>query len=200
MDANGYVVSPTVSSFQVVITSYSIHYTKLYDISSHFETENTLGLKYLINHSAGSGKTLTISWLTDRLDSLYSANNHKIFDMVIVLTDRKSLDKNIKDELANFVHLTNKIGLAKDSDKLKNFIRQRKSIVVSTIQKFSYIQEIIQEDEGLKQLRIRITSYNVCYTKLLRFRDRIQVAAGSVQGLFDSVIESLPAIDPISRT
>jgi len=125
-----------------------------YSISNHFETENTLGLKYLINHSAGSGKTLTISWLTDRLDSLYSASNHKIFDMVIVLTDRKSLDKNIKDELANFVHLTNKIGLAKDSDKLKNFIRQRKSIVVSTIQKFSYIQEIIQEDDGLKQLRI----------------------------------------------
>ena len=123
-------------------------------ISSHYETENTLGLKYLINHSAGSGKTLTISWLTDRLDSLYSSSNHKILDMVIVLTDRKSLDKNIKDELANFVHLTNKIGLAKDSDKLKNFIRQRKSIVVSTIQKFSYIQEIIQEDEGLKQLRI----------------------------------------------
>lgn len=125
-----------------------------HSISNHFETENILGLKYLINHSAGSGKTLTISWLTDRLDSLYSASNHKIFDMVIVLTDRKSLDKNIKDELANFVHLSNKIGLAKDSDKLKNFIRQRKSIVVSTIQKFSYIQEIIQEDEGLKQLRI----------------------------------------------
>ena len=123
-------------------------------IAEHFETENFLGNKYLINHSAGSGKTLTISWLTDRLDSLYSATNQKIFDMVIVLTDRKSLDKNIKDELAHFVHLTTKIGLAKDSDKLKNFILQRKSIVVSTIQKFSYIQEIIQEDEGLKQLRI----------------------------------------------
>lgn len=125
-----------------------------YSISSHFNAENSLGLKYLINHSAGSGKTLTISWLTDRIDSLYSESNHKIFDMVIVLTDRKSLDKNIKDELAHFVHLNNKIGLAKDSDKLKSFIRQRKSIVVSTIQKFSYIQEIIQEDEGLKQLRI----------------------------------------------
>jgi len=123
-------------------------------ISTHFETENTLGLKYLINHSAGSGKTLTISWLTDRLDSLYSASNQKIFDMVIVLTDRKSLDKNIKDELAHFVHLKNKIGFTIDSDSLKKFIRQRKSIVVSTIQKFSYIQEIIQEDEGLKQLRI----------------------------------------------
>ena len=125
-----------------------------HSIADHYEVENKLGFKYLINHSAGSGKTLTISWLTDRLDSLYSAANQKVFDMVIVLTDRKSLDKNIKDELAHFVHLTNKIGIAKDSDKLKNFILQRKSIVVSTIQKFSYIQEIIEEDEGLKQLRI----------------------------------------------
>ncbi len=125
-----------------------------HNISSHFETENKLGLKYLINHSAGSGKTLTISWLADRLDSLYLKNNHKIFDMVIVLTDRRSLDKNIKDELAHFTHLQSKIGFAKKSRKLKDFISQRKSIVVSTIQKFSYIQEIIQEDEGLKQLRI----------------------------------------------
>lgn len=125
-----------------------------HSIANYFEAEKKLGIKYLINHSAGSGKTLTISWLTDRLDSLYSASNQKIFDMVIVLTDRKSLDKNIKDELVNFVHLKNKIGLAKDSDKLKTFISQRKSIVVSTIQKFSYIQEIIQEDAGLKQLRI----------------------------------------------
>jgi type I restriction enzyme, R subunit len=123
-------------------------------IIEHFEREISLGNKYLINHSAGSGKTLTISWLTDRLDSLFTATNQKIFDMVIVLTDRRSLDKNIKDELLHFVHLSKKIGLAKDSDKLKRFIRERKSIVVSTIQKFSYIQEIIQEDEGLKQLRI----------------------------------------------
>ncbi len=124
------------------------------NVGEYFEIEKSLGNKYLINHSAGSGKTLTISWLTDRLDSLYSATNQKIFDMVIVLTDRRSLDKNIKDELAHFVHLNTKIGLAKDSDKLKKLIIQRKSIVVSTIQKFSYIQEIIKEDEGLKQLRI----------------------------------------------
>jgi len=123
-------------------------------ISEHYETEKILGSKHLINHSAGSGKTLTISWLTDRLDSLYTASNQKIFDMVIVLTDRRSLDKNIKDELAHFIHLKTKIGIAKDSAKLKGFIRQRKSIVLSTIQKFSYIQEIIEEDEGLKQLRI----------------------------------------------
>lgn len=123
-------------------------------IAEHFENQKLLGIKYLISHSAGSGKTLTISWLTDRLDSLYSSSNQKVFDMVIVLTDRRSLDKNIKDELIHFVHLSNKIGYADDSHKLKDFISHRKSIVVSTIQKFSYIQEIIEEDEGLKKLRI----------------------------------------------
>jgi type I restriction enzyme R subunit len=124
------------------------------DISGYFDAEKSLGNKYLINHSAGSGKTLTISWLTDRLDSLYSAINQKIFDMVIVLTDRRSLDKNIKDELVHFVHLKNKIGFTGNAHQLKTFIGQRKSIVVSTIQKFSYIQEIIEEDAGLKNLRI----------------------------------------------
>lgn len=124
------------------------------NISFHFDSEKTLGKKYLINHSAGSGKTLTISWLTDRLDSLYADNNQKIFDMVIILTDRKSLDKNIKDDLELFIHLRDKIGFTKHSDELKKFIRQRKSIIATTIQKFSYIQEIIEEDAGIKQLRI----------------------------------------------
>lgn len=124
------------------------------DISEHFEKNNQLGKKYLINHSAGSGKTLTISWLTDRLDSLYSTTNRKVFDMVVVLTDRKSLDKNIKDELERFVHLKTKIGFAKNSKKLKEFIKKRKSIVVSTIQKFSYIQELLEEDDSLSSLHI----------------------------------------------
>lgn len=124
------------------------------NISEYFDSKQQLGRKYLINHSAGSGKTLTISWLTDRLDSLYSASNKKVFDMVIVLTDRRSLDKNIKDDLENFVHLKSKIGFAKKSKQLKRFISQRKSIVVTTIQKFNYIQEIIKLDEGLKFLWI----------------------------------------------
>jgi type I restriction enzyme R subunit len=124
------------------------------NITDNFETQNTLGLKYLISHSAGSGKTLTICWLADRIDSLYTTTNHKIFDMVIVLTDRRSLDKNIKDELVNFVHLSSKTGLTESSDQLKKYINQRKSIIVSTIQKFSYIQELIKDDESLKQLRI----------------------------------------------
>ncbi len=124
------------------------------DVAGFFEANRKLGKKYLINHSAGSGKTLTISWLTDKLDSLYSSNNQKVFDMVIVLTDRRSLDKNIKDELTHFVHLNNKIGFAKKGRNLKQFLINRKSIIVTTIQKFNRIQEIINEDEGLKQCRV----------------------------------------------
>lgn len=124
------------------------------DVTGFFEEQKKLGKKYLINHSAGSGKTLTISWLTDKLDSLYASNNQKVFDMVIVLTDRRSLDKNIKDELTHFVHLKNKIGFAKKGRNLKQYLINRKSIIVTTIQKFNRIQEIINEDEGLKQCRV----------------------------------------------
>ncbi len=123
-------------------------------ILTHIDKEKRLGNKYLIHHSAGSGKTLTISWLADRLDSLYASDNRKVFDIVIVLTDRRSLDKNIKDELEHFVHLQNKIGFTNNARELHNFIRQRKSIVVSTIQKFSYIQELLSKDDGLRSLRI----------------------------------------------
>lgn len=124
------------------------------DLVQHFDEFRNLGKKYLINHSAGSGKTLTISWMADRLDSLYATNNTKLFDMVFVLTDRRSLDKNIKDDLAKLVHLKEKIGLTKHSDELRKFIKQRKSIVVTTIQKFAYIQELLEEDETLKQMKI----------------------------------------------
>ena len=124
------------------------------DLVQHFDEVRNLGKKYLINHSAGSGKTLTISWMADRLDSLYATNNTKLFDMVFVLTDRRSLDKNVKDDLAKLVHLKEKIGLTKYSDELRKFIKQRKSIVVTTIQKFAYIQELLEEDETLKQLKI----------------------------------------------
>lgn len=124
------------------------------DLLDHFNSVQSLGKKYLINHSAGSGKTLTISWLADRLDSLYSDNNTKLFDIVFILTDRRSLDKNIKDELINFAHLQKKIGYTKNSDQLRKFILERKSIVATTIQKFAYVQEVINEDPLLKTLRI----------------------------------------------
>lgn len=121
----------------------------------HFVTTGNIGRKFLINHSAGSGKTLSICWLADRLHSLYKpGTSEKLVDRVIILTDRKSLDKNIRDEIVNFGHLSDVIGLARSSGDLERFLRDRTSIIVSTQQKFAWLLEKIENDPVLKQQRV----------------------------------------------
>jgi type I restriction enzyme R subunit len=125
------------------------------DALLHFSEKGDIGRKYLINHSAGSGKTLSICWLADRLHSLYkTGTNEKLVDMVFILTDRKTLDKNIKDEIENFTHLKDLVGLARKAEDLPRFLAARKSIVVTTQQKFAWILEKIEEDPALKKLRV----------------------------------------------
>ena len=58
-------------------------------------------------------------------------------DIVFILTDRKSLDKNIKDDLENFTHLKDVVGLAKKAEDLSRFLKERKPIIVTTLQKFA---------------------------------------------------------------
>lgn len=121
----------------------------------HFAATGHIGRKFLINHSAGSGKTLSICWLADRLHSLYHpGTNEKLVEMVVILTDRKSLDKNIRDEIVNFSHLKDVTGLAKSSGDLKRFLKSRTSIIVTTQQKFAWILEQIENDPSLKQRRV----------------------------------------------
>lgn len=124
-------------------------------VSDSFDATDEVGGKYLVNHSAGSGKTLTICWLADRLHSLYQAGtSKKLLDMVFVLTDRKTLDKNIRDELDNFAHLRDVVGIARRANDLADFIAQRKSIIVATQQKFAWVLETLQSDPSLKKLRV----------------------------------------------
>lgn len=124
-------------------------------VAGRFAATGEIGGKYLINHSAGSGKTLSICWLADRLHSLYKpGTSEKLVDMVFVLTDRKSLDKNIKDEIENFAHLKDVVGLAKKAENLPRFLAERKSIVVTTQRKFAWILEEIESGPELKKLRV----------------------------------------------
>jgi len=125
------------------------------DALDRFTAQAEIGKKYLIDHSAGSGKTLSICWLADRFHSLYKPDtNEKMLDMLFVLTDRKSLDKNIRDEFDNFAHLRGVVGYAKKASDLKNFLKTGRSIVVSTQQKFKWILDEIEHDPDLKQLRV----------------------------------------------
>lgn len=114
-----------------------------------------IGRKFLIDHSAGSGKTLSICWLADRLHSLYKpGTSEKLVDRVIILTDRKSLDKNIRDEIANFTHLQDVVGIARSSGDLERFLKRGTSIIVTTQQKFAWLLEKIESDPALKQERV----------------------------------------------
>jgi type I restriction enzyme R subunit len=125
------------------------------DALGHFTATSEIGRKYLINHSAGSGKTLSICWLADRLHSLYRPDtNKKLVDIVFILTDRKTLDKNIKDGVENFIHLKDVVGLAKKAEDLPRFLKERKAIIITTQQKFEWVLEEIEKNEELKKLRV----------------------------------------------
>ena len=125
------------------------------DISAHFAAKGDIGRKYLVNHSAGSGKTLTICWLADRLHSLFKpGTSEKLVDMVFILTDRKSLDTNIKDDIENFTHLKDVVGLARKAEDLPRFLKERKPIIVTTQQKFAWVLDEIEKNPELKKLRV----------------------------------------------
>jgi type I restriction enzyme, R subunit len=125
------------------------------EIQGHFAEHGEVGRKFLVNHSAGSGKTLTMCWLADRLYSFYKwGTSEKLVNMVFLLIDRKSLDKNIRDDMEKFSHLKNVVRYAKRSGDLGRYLRDREQIIVTTQQKFHYILDRIANDEGLKDLRV----------------------------------------------
>lgn len=125
------------------------------DITAHFATAGDIGKKYLADHSAGSGKTLSICWLADRLHSLFKPDtNEKLVDITFILTDRKSLDTNIREDIEKFTHLKDVVGIAKKADDLPRFLKQRKSIIVTTQQKFAWVLEEIKTNPELKKLRV----------------------------------------------
>ncbi|MBM4305842.1 MAG: type I restriction endonuclease subunit R [Deltaproteobacteria bacterium] len=125
------------------------------DAAAHFAETGDIGRKYLIDHSAGSGKTLSICWLADRLHSLFKpGTSEKLVDIVFILTDRKTLDKNIRDDVEKFTHLKDVVGLAKKSEDLTRFLKDRKSIIVTTLQKFTWVLEEIENNPELKKLRV----------------------------------------------
>ena len=113
------------------------------------------GGKYLVEHSAGSGKTLSICWLAERLHSLHHpGTGTKLVDITVILTDRKSLDKNIRDDLDNFAHLKDVVGYADSASELKQFLLQRKSIIVTTQHKFVWILAEIASDPLLAKRKV----------------------------------------------
>ncbi|MCG3113219.1 MAG: DEAD/DEAH box helicase family protein [Candidatus Manganitrophus sp. SB1] len=125
------------------------------DALAHFVKTGEIGRKYLIDHSAGSGKTLSICWLADRLHSSFRpGTSDKLVDVVFILTDRKSLDTNIREDIEKFTHLKAVVGLARKAEDLPRFLKEHRSIIVTTQQKFAWVLEEIERNPELKNLRV----------------------------------------------
>jgi type I restriction enzyme R subunit len=124
------------------------------DVKRHVNATKNLGKKYLINHSAGSGKTLTIAWMADLLDSLYTDKNEKVFDNIIILTDRRSLYKNVKDDLMKFTHLGTKLNFTAKAGDLASFLDKNRAIIVTTIHKFGYIEDKLRSATDLQKRKV----------------------------------------------
>ena len=106
------------------------------------------GQRYLIQHSAGSGKSNSIAWLAHQLIGL-AKDDKPVFDSIIVVTDRRILDQQIRDTIKQFAQVGATVGHAERSGDLRRFIAQGKKIIISTVQKFPFIlNEVGDEHRG----------------------------------------------------
>jgi len=116
---------------------------------------NGVGKKYLIQHSAGSGKSNSIAWLTHQLIGLEEAGR-PMLDSVIVVTDRRILDRQIRDTIKQFMQVANTVAWAERSVDLKDAIHQGKRIIITTVEKFPYIVSEIGTEHKNKRFAIVI--------------------------------------------
>jgi type I restriction enzyme, R subunit len=109
---------------------------------------NGAGRNYLIQHSAGSGKSNSIAWLAHRLASLHDENDEKVFHSVVVVTDRRVLDQQLQNTIYQFEHKTGVVEkIDDDTQQLARALSQGTPIVITTIQKFPFISQALSTFE-----------------------------------------------------
>lgn len=148
-------------------------------------TQNGAGKTYLIQHSAGSGKSNSITWLAYQLIEAYPESdavagtktvNQPLFDSVIVVTDRRLLDKQLRDNIKDFSEVKNIVAPAYKSADLKSALENGKRIIVTTIQKFPFIIEGIS-DMSNKQFAVIVDEAHSSQSG--RSADKLNEAIGS---------------------
>jgi type I restriction enzyme R subunit len=119
------------------------------------------GRNYLIQHSAGSGKSNSIAWLAHRLSSLHDANDKKIFDSVLVVTDRRVLDQQLQDTIYQFDHKQGVVQkIDEDTRQLVEALASGTPIVITTLQKFPFIAETLEKLRDENQQGVSISTKN----------------------------------------
>lgn len=120
--------------------------------------EEGTGNKYLIQHSAGSGKSNSIAWTAHQLSTLYDTEGNKQFHSVIIVTDRTVLDDQLQDTIYQFEHadgvvgrINNKEGDGSKSEKLASALESSQPIIIVTIQTFPFVLRAIENSTSLKE-------------------------------------------------
>ena len=113
------------------------------------------GRKYLIQHSAGSGKSNSIAWLAHQLIGL-ARDGADVFDSIVVVTDRRILDRQIGDTIGQYAQVRATVGKASRAGDLRRFIESGKKIIVSTVQKFPFILDEIGDSQRNRRFAIII--------------------------------------------
>ncbi|WP_269915558.1 type I restriction endonuclease subunit R [Acinetobacter sp. HY1485] len=124
---------------------------------------NGTGQKYLIQHSAGSGKSNSIAWTAHQLSNLYNTQNERLFNSVIVVTDRNILDAQLQDTIYQFEHadgvvgrINNKEGRGSKSEKLAKALENSQPIIIVTIQTFPFVLKAIEDSAVLKERKYAV--------------------------------------------
>ena len=113
------------------------------------------GSRYLIQHSAGSGKSNSIAWLAHQLIGL-ERDAATVFDSVVVVTDRTVLDRQIRDTIRQFAQVGSVVGHAEDAHHLRTLLQEGKRIVITTVQKFPFILDAIGDEHRKRSFAIII--------------------------------------------
>ena len=132
--------------------STAIVFPRLHQWHAVQKLENTAksdgpGHSYLVQHSAGSGKSITIGWLAHRLSNLHNDNDIKVFDKVVVITDRRVLDRQLQQTIYQLEHAHGVVAkIDQDSAQLaRELVSEGAKIIITTLQKFSYVMDRIAE-------------------------------------------------------
>lgn len=110
--------------------------------------ENGAGKNYLIQHSAGSGKSNSIAWTAHNLSDLHNTEDRKVFDKIIIITDRRVLDRQLRDTVSQFEQQHDVVRGVTSSAELREALEDKTKIIVSTLQKFPVIADAIETLSG----------------------------------------------------
>ena len=152
--------------------------------------EDGVGQRYLVQHSAGSGKSNSIAWLAHQLVTLKNSCGKDMFDTIIVVTDRINLDKQIKNTVRQFMQISNTVGWAKDASTLKSLMDEGKKIIITIVHKFQFILEAIDGAYKDKKFAIIIDEAHSSQNGSLAAKMNI-VISGSVYDDDDTLEDKL---------